>query len=123
MKKLQPCPPYRSARQTSEIPHKGEGLLLRSGHSKRKMSEYKTDIDIAREVAGEHINDIGAKLKIDQSDLVPIGHDKAKISWDAIEGAQKNKDGKLILVTAVTPTPAGEVRSGRRERRWSWGRR
>jgi formate--tetrahydrofolate ligase len=72
------------------------------------MSEYKTDIDIAREVTGEHINDIGAKLNIDKADLVPFGHDKAKISWDAIDGAQKNKNGKLILVTAVTPTPAGE---------------
>ena len=70
------------------------------------MSEYKTDIDIAREVTGEHINDIGAKLNIDKADLVPFGHDKAKISWDAIDGAQKNKNGKLILVTAVTPTPA-----------------
>ena len=72
------------------------------------MSEYKTDIDIAREVSGEHINDIGAKLNIDKVDLVPFGHDKAKISWNAIDGVQKNKDGKLILVTAVTPTPAGE---------------
>jgi len=72
------------------------------------MSEYKTDIDIAREVTGEHINDIGAKLNIDQADLVPFGHDKAKISWSAIDAVQKNKNGKLILVTAVTPTPAGE---------------
>ena len=72
------------------------------------MSEYKTDIDIAREVSGEHINDIGAKLNIDKEDLVPFGHDKAKISWSAIDGVQSNKDGKLILVTAVTPTPAGE---------------
>ena len=72
------------------------------------MSEYKTDIDIAREVTGEHINDIGTKLNIDQADLVPFEHDKAKISWSAIDGAQKNKNGKLILVTAVTPTPAGE---------------
>ncbi len=72
------------------------------------MSEYKTDIDIAREVSGEHINDIGAKLNIDQEDLVPFGHDKAKISWSAIDGVKNNKDGKLILVTAVTPTPAGE---------------
>jgi formate--tetrahydrofolate ligase len=53
------------------------------------MSEYKTDIDIAREVSSEHINDIGAKLSIDQKDLVPFGHDKAKISWHAINGAQK----------------------------------
>ena len=49
------------------------------------MSEYKTDIDIAREVSGEHINDIGAKLNIDKEDLVPFGHDKAKISWSAID--------------------------------------
>ena len=72
------------------------------------MSEYKTDIDIAREVKGEHINSIGAKLNIKKEDLVPFGHDKAKIDWNAIDAAQKNKDGKLILVTAVTPTPAGE---------------
>jgi len=72
------------------------------------MSEYKTDIDIAREVTGEHINAIGAKLNIRKEDLVPFGHDKAKISWNAIDNVQKNKDGKLILVTAVTPTPAGE---------------
>ena len=72
------------------------------------MSEYKTDINIAREVTGKHINEIGAKLNIRKEDLVPFGHDKAKIAWNAIDGVQKNKDGKLILVTAVTPTPAGE---------------
>jgi len=72
------------------------------------MSDYKTDIEIAREVTGQHINEIGAKLSISQEDLVPYGHDKAKISWNAIEKVQNNKDGKLILVTAVTPTPAGE---------------
>jgi formate--tetrahydrofolate ligase len=72
------------------------------------MSEYKSDIEIAREATGDHINDIGAKLNIRQEDLVLFGHDKAKISWQAIEAAQGNEDGKLILVTAVTPTPAGE---------------
>lgn len=72
------------------------------------MSEYKSDIEIAREVTGEHINSIGAKLNISKEDLVPFGHDKAKISWRAIEAVQGNEDGKLILVTAVTPTPAGE---------------
>jgi formate--tetrahydrofolate ligase len=72
------------------------------------MSEYKSDIEIARLATGEHINDIGAKLNISKEDLVPFGHDKAKISWQAIEAAQSNEDGKLILVTAVTPTPAGE---------------
>jgi len=72
------------------------------------MSSYKTDIEIAREATGEHINDIGAKLNINQENLVPFGHDKAKISWEAINDVQGNKDGRLILVTAVTPTPAGE---------------
>ena len=72
------------------------------------MSKYKTDIEIAREATGEHINDIGSKLNIKKEDLVPFGHDKAKLSWSAINNVQKNKDGKLILVTAVTPTPAGE---------------
>ena len=72
------------------------------------MSEYKTDIEIAREISGQHINEIGAKLNINTDDLVPIGHDKAKISWSAIENVKNSKDGKLILVTAVTPTPAGE---------------
>ena len=74
-----------------------------------EMSEYKTDIEIAREVTGQHINEIGAKLNINADDLVPIGHDKAKISWNAIENVKNNKNGKLILVTAVTPTPAGEI--------------
>ena len=72
------------------------------------MSEYKSDIEIAREATGEHINDIGAKLNIGKEDLVPFGHDKAKLSWKAIEAVQGNENGKLILVTAVTPTPAGE---------------
>ncbi|MCP3674693.1 MAG: formate--tetrahydrofolate ligase [Gammaproteobacteria bacterium] len=72
------------------------------------MSEYKSDIDIARETTGLHINDVAAKLNINQENIVPFGHDKAKLSWDVIENVQQNPDGKLILVTAVTPTPAGE---------------
>ncbi len=58
------------------------------------MSEYKTDIDIAREVSGEHINEIGAKLNIDKEDLVPFGHDKAKISWNAIDSVPKKQEWK-----------------------------
>lgn len=54
------------------------------------MSEYKSDIEIAREATGEHINDIGAKLNIGKEDLVPFGHDKAKLSWKAIEAVQGN---------------------------------
>ena len=69
---------------------------------------YKTDIEIAREAKKQPIQAIGAKLGIGEKDLVPYGHDKAKVSADFIEKAKSNKDGKLILVTAINPTPAGE---------------
>ncbi len=68
----------------------------------------KTDIEIAREASPQHINDIGAKLGIDKEHLLPYGHDKAKISADFIKSVEGKDDGKLILVTAINPTPAGE---------------
>ena len=52
--------------------------------------------------------EIGAKLGIPNEDLLPYGHDKAKVSADFIKSLQGKKDGKLILVTAINPTPAGE---------------
>ncbi len=69
---------------------------------------HKTDIEIAREAKKIPIQEVGAKLDISEADLVPYGHDKAKVSADFIEKSQKNKNGKLILVTAINPTPAGE---------------
>ena len=68
----------------------------------------KSDIEIAREANKKPIQEIGAKLGIGSEDLLPFGHDKAKISEDFIQSVQGNKDGKLILVTAINPTPAGE---------------
>ena len=68
----------------------------------------KTDIDIAREANKKPIQEIGAKLDIPEKDLLPFGHDKAKVSEQFIKSVQGNKDGKLILVTAINPTPAGE---------------
>lgn len=68
----------------------------------------KTDIQIAREATPQHINDIGAKLGIGSEHLLPYGHDKAKISAAFIKSLAGKKDGKLILVTAINPTPAGE---------------
>ncbi len=69
---------------------------------------YKADIEIAREAVKKPIQEIGAKLGIPTEDLLPFGHDKAKVSA-AFIAAQKDKtDGKLILVTAINPTPAGE---------------
>jgi formate--tetrahydrofolate ligase len=70
--------------------------------------EYKTDIQIAREANKLPIQEIGAKLGISSDDLLPYGHDKAKVSQDFINSVQDRKDGKLILVTAINPTPAGE---------------
>jgi formate--tetrahydrofolate ligase len=69
---------------------------------------YKTDIEIAREANKKPIQEIGAKLGIGSDDLLPYGHDKAKVSQSFINSVQGNKSGKLILVTAINPTPAGE---------------
>ncbi|MEL7274602.1 MAG: formate--tetrahydrofolate ligase [Pseudomonadota bacterium] len=69
---------------------------------------FKTDIEIAREANKKPIQEIGAKLGIEAADLVPYGHDKAKVSADFIKGLGSREDGKLILVTAINPTPAGE---------------
>ena len=69
---------------------------------------YKTDIEIAREADKKPIQEIGAKLGIGSDDLLPYGHDKAKVSQSFINSVQGNKNGKLILVTAINPTPAGE---------------
>jgi formate--tetrahydrofolate ligase len=72
------------------------------------MVEYKSDIEIARAANKKPIMEIGAKLGIQQEDLVPYGHDKAKVSADFIARQKDRADGKLILVTAINPTPAGE---------------
>ncbi|MBS9715886.1 formate--tetrahydrofolate ligase [Pseudohalocynthiibacter aestuariivivens] len=69
---------------------------------------YKTDIEIAREASKRPIQEIGAKLGIGSDHLLPYGHDKAKLSQEFIDSVQNNKTGKLILVTAINPTPAGE---------------
>lgn len=70
--------------------------------------EYKSDIQIAREATAKPIGEIAAKIGIPDSALIRYGDDKAKVSLDYIESLEGNKDGKLILVTAITPTPAGE---------------
>ncbi|CAM1629772.1 FTHFS [Bartonella apihabitans] len=67
-----------------------------------------SDIEIARQATKLPIRDIAAKLDIPYEDIVPYGHDKAKISAKYIETLKNNKNGKLILVTAINPTPAGE---------------
>ena len=67
-----------------------------------------SDIEIARAASKIHIRDVAAKINIPEESLVPYGHDIAKINFDFIEKSQSNPNGKLILVTAINPTPAGE---------------
>ena len=68
----------------------------------------RSDIEIAREAKKKPIQEIGTKLGIATEHLLPFGHDKAKVSADFIKSLASRKDGKLILVTAINPTPAGE---------------
>ena len=69
---------------------------------------YKSDIEIARDAQKKPIQEIGSKLGIPVEHLLPYGHDKAKVSQEFISSIQKNDHGRLILVTAINPTPAGE---------------
>jgi len=70
--------------------------------------DHKSDIEIAREANTKPIGEIAEKIGIPASALIRYGDDKAKVSLEYIESLDGNKDGKLILVTAITPTPAGE---------------
>ena len=68
----------------------------------------KTDIEIARAATMQPILEIGAGLGIPSESLDPYGHYKAKVSMDYVDSLSEKQDGKLILVTGINPTPAGE---------------
>ena len=68
----------------------------------------KSDIEIAREASMKPITEIGSKIDIPTDALLQYGPTKAKVSFDFLKGLGGKTDGKLILVTAITPTPAGE---------------
>ena len=70
-----------------------------------------SDIEIAQQAKMQKITDVGAKLGISEDDIELYGKYKAKLSYDLIRRVKDKKDGKLILVTAITPTPAGEGKS------------
>ncbi len=72
------------------------------------MSNVPSDIDIAQAANKLPISEIAAKLNIAGDDIIPYGHDKAKIGYDFVSSLNDKEDGKLILVTAISPTPAGE---------------
>src|SRR5262252_5450147 len=68
----------------------------------------KSDIEIARDGKMKPIAEVGKRIAIPDGALLNYGPYKAKVSFDFIQDVQRNKDGRLILVTAITPTPAGE---------------
>ena len=68
----------------------------------------KTDVEIAQEANMLPIKEVAGKIGLEEDDLELYGKYKAKVSLEAIEKTKGNKDGKLILVTAINPTPAGE---------------
>ena len=68
----------------------------------------KSDIQIAQEATMQPIKEVAASIGIAEDDIELYGKYKAKISDELIERSKNNPDGKLILVTAINPTPAGE---------------
>ena len=73
------------------------------------MADYKTDLEIAREAKKIRIANLASeRLSISEENLIPFGHYKAKIGEECLKDLESRKDGKLVLVTAMTPTTAGE---------------
>src|SRR3712207_6112328 len=71
----------------------------------------KTDIQIAQETQMLHINEIAKKIGLTEDDIEQYGKYKAKVDLNVLKRHEDKADGKLILVTAITPTPAGEGKS------------
>lgn len=71
----------------------------------------KTDIQIAQEATLKPIRDIAEQLDLTENDWEPYGHTKAKLSDKLLDNLQDKKDGKVVLVTSINPTPAGEGKS------------
>ncbi|MEY4940391.1 MAG: formate--tetrahydrofolate ligase [Verrucomicrobiota bacterium] len=72
------------------------------------MKSVPSDLQIARQASLRHVREIAGRLNIPEDDLHPFGKYKAKVSLDFCRRAQANRPGKLVLVTAISPTPAGE---------------
>ena len=72
------------------------------------MSSFLTDLEIANKANKKHINHIAKQIDVPEEALIVYGNDKAKINYDFLDKCKDKKDGKLILVTAISPTPAGE---------------
>ncbi|MEJ7011845.1 formate--tetrahydrofolate ligase [Sinorhizobium meliloti] len=81
---------------------------MRGANWGEAVGEVKSDIEIARAARKQPIMEVGAKLGIPPEHLLPYGHDKAKVSAEFIAAQNEKRNGRLILVTAINPTPAGE---------------
>ncbi|WP_368896104.1 formate--tetrahydrofolate ligase, partial [Priestia megaterium] len=73
--------------------------------------QIKSDLQIAQEATIKPIKEIAEQLDILEAELEPYGHYKAKLSLSVMERLHTKQDGKVILVTAINPTPAGEGKS------------
>ena len=111
--------PVSSRRRTANATVALPGGLARTGAVRSTTHEptpppredealAKSDIEIAREARQRPIAEIGDRLGIPREALLPYGHTKAKIDLDYVDSLSGRGDGKLVLVTAITPTPAGE---------------
>src|SRR5262249_8798934 len=83
------------------------GMAPRKANWSESMA-VRSDIEIARDAKMKPIAEVGKRIGIPDGALLNYGPYKAKVSFDFINDVQRNKDGRLILVTAITPTPAGE---------------
>ncbi len=72
------------------------------------MATYPSDLEIANAANKKPIDEIANSIDIQKKDIISYGEDKAKLSHNFVNSLSKNNDGKLILVTAISPTPAGE---------------
>ncbi len=72
------------------------------------MLKVRSDIEIAREASLKPVGEIAQRLDIPADSMIPYGHTKAKVDLDFIDSLSSRENGKLVLVTAITPTPAGE---------------
>ena len=86
----------------------GKNLILQKQENRKEADGMKTDIEIAQEAKMLPIKEVAAAYGITEDDLEYYGKYKAKLSDELLERTKSNPDGKLVLVTAINPTPAGE---------------
>src|SRR4051812_10756696 len=106
---MRPQRVQRRDKATSTRTNDAEERPVLSSKGQQQHAKPKTDIEISQAAKMRPILDVAKdKLGIDAKDLEPYGHYKAKVSLDHIRSLKSKPNGKLVLVSAITPTPAGE---------------